>query len=193
MSKELIVGDYMFPDLETANIAKSEQEKIDKLNEKLVGADMDILYKVYNKSIEKNTFKTPVGLSYMKSLKTALEKGGKDKDSILPIPVNALTFDNPDKKEKNDNITKYKNEAQKNKSFFRWSLFINAVLVVMVVLLFIISWTSNTPNILNYENALVDKYASWEMELKEKEKELNEREKIITSMELKTPGATENE
>ncbi len=190
MSKELIVGDYIFDTLEEANTAKLEKDKIERLNEKLVSAEADIYFKVYNKSIEKNTFKTPVGLDFMRLIKRKIEKLPEYKDKILPIPVSSKGFDNLSKEEKNDSIKKYKEDAAKYSSFFKWSLLINGVLVVIIIALFVISSTSQNPNIINYENALIDKYAAWETELKDKEQDLKERERAL---EEKEDSFTQNE
>ena len=194
MSKELIVGDYMFSTLEEANVAKLELDKIEKLTEKLGDADDDMLYKVYNRSIEKNTFRTPVGLEFMKALKKRLEKSRKIKDEVLPIPVSVNNLEIKEASEKEDDIKKVKNDAIKYSSFFRWSLFVNAILVIVVIALFVITSTSDNPNIINYENALIDKYSSWESELNEKDKtlrakerELDERERAITDSEIIIP------
>ena len=113
MSKELIVGDYMFSTLEEANVAKLELDKIEKLTEKLGDADDDMLYKVYNRSIEKNTFRTPVGLEFMKALKKRLEKSRKIKDEVLPIPVSVNNLEIKEASEKEDDIKKVKT-TQKN-------------------------------------------------------------------------------
>lgn len=194
MSKELIVGDYMFSTLEEANVAKLELDKIEKLTEKLGDADDDMLYKVYNRSIEKNTFRTPVGLEFMKALKKRLEKSRKIKDEVLPIPVSVNNLEIKEASEKEDDIKKVKNDAKKYSAFFRWSLFVNAILVIVVIALFVITSTSDNPNIINYENALIDKYSSWESELNEKDKtlrtkerELDERERAITDSEIIIP------
>lgn len=194
MSKELIVGDYMFSTLEEANVAKLELDKIEKLTEKLGDADDDMLYKVYNRSIEKNTFRTPVGLEFMKVLKKRLEKSRKIKDEVLPIPVSVNNLEIKEASEKEDDIKKVKNDAKKYSTFFRWSLFVNAILVIVVIALFVITSTSDNPNIINYENALIDKYSSWESELNEKDKtlrakerELDERERAITDSEIIIP------
>ena len=179
MSKELIVGDYMFSTLEEANVAKLELDKIQKLTEKLVDADDEMLFKVYNRSIEKNTFRTPVGLEFMKALKKRLEKSRKIKDNVLPIPVSVNNLEISEAKEKEDDIKKVRGDAKKYSSFFKWSLFINAVLVVVIIALFVITGTSKNPNIINYENALIDKYSSWESDLTQKEKDLRIKEKEI--------------
>ena len=83
MSKELIVEDYAFSSMEEANVARLEKDKIDRLNEKLVNADNEILYKVYNKSIEKNTFRTPVGLEFMKTTRNILKDDSSYSDRQL--------------------------------------------------------------------------------------------------------------
>ena len=49
--------------------------------------------------------------------------------------------------------------------------------------MFIISYTADSPNILNYERELQDKYAGWAEDLKEKENELRQREREIEELE----------
>ena len=183
MSKELIVGDYMFSTLEEANVAKLEMDKIEKLTEKLGDADDEMLYKVYNRSIEKNTFRTPVGLEFMKVLKKRLEKSRKVKDDILPIPVSVNNLEIKDANDKQDDIKKVRDDAKKFSTFFKWSLFVNAILVVVIIALFVITSTADNPNIINYENALIDKYSSWESELNEKDKELRAKERELDKRE----------
>ncbi|MCR4929984.1 MAG: hypothetical protein K5988_08330 [Lachnospiraceae bacterium] len=194
MSKELIVGDYMFSTLEEANVAKLEMDKIEKLTEKLGDADDEMLYKVYNRSIEKNTFRTPVGLEFMKVLKKRLEKSRKVKDDILPIPVSVNNLEIKEANDKQDDIKKVRDDARKFSTFFKWSLFVNAILVIVIIALFVITSTADNPNIINYENALIDKYSSWETELNEKDKELrakerelDEREKEINNSQIIIP------
>ena len=194
MSKELIVGDYMFSTLEEANVAKLEMDKIEKLTEKLGDADDEMLYKVYNRSIEKNTFRTPVGLEFMKVLKKRLEKSRKVKDDILPIPVSVNNLEIKEANDKQDDIKKVRDDARKFSTFFKWSLFVNAILVIVIIALFVMTSTADNPNIINYENALIDKYSSWETELNEKDKELrakerelDEREKEINNSQIIIP------
>ena len=49
------------------------------------------------------------------------------------------------------------------------SIWINVILAVLVIAMFFIASTGSNPNILNYENALINKYAEWEQELRERE------------------------
>ena len=48
-------------------------------------------------------------------------------------------------------------------------------LAAAIVVMFLIAFKSDTPNILNYETALQNKYAAWDAELTEREAELRER------------------
>ena len=50
-------------------------------------------------------------------------------------------------------------------------------MVILVILLFAITLKSDNPNILNYEKALVNKYASWEQDLSERENKVREAER----------------
>ena len=49
-------------------------------------------------------------------------------------------------------------------------------LVVALVAMLIIALVSDNPNILNYERVLQDKYSSWEMDLKEREDAIRQKE-----------------
>lgn len=177
MNKELIVAGYIFPSLEEANVARLELNKIEKLNEKTENADISLLYKIYVKSIEKNTFRTPVGYEYLSKLKDILEEDGSF--DLVPIPVNASAAVASRGENSKDQISTLKNENSRKSKMFAWSLFINVILFLMVLLMFYITTTSKSPNIINYENALVDKYSVWEQELEEREAAVSQKEKLF--------------
>ncbi len=44
--------------------------------------------------------------------------------------------------------------------------------------------TSGNINIINYENALIEKYEIWETQLKEREEKLKEREKAFNQKDV---------
>ena len=54
------------------------------------------------------------------------------------------------------------------------SILLNLFLTLLVVGMFAIAYTSEHPNLLNYERAIVDKYAAWEQDLTEREDALRE-------------------
>lgn len=67
-------------------------------------------------------------------------------------------------------------KKKKMKSRLSTSILFNIVLVAVVIAMFIITKNSDSPNILNYERVIQDKYSSWQSELNEKEQELKELE-----------------
>lgn len=71
------------------------------------------------------------------------------------------------------NKVKNKSELDIVKGKYKWSVFINIVLVAAIIIMVYITLNSNHVNIINYETKLQDKYASWAQELLEKEEELN--------------------
>lgn len=176
MNKELMVNGYLFSSLEEANVARMELNKIEKLNEKTENADISLLYKIYMKSIEKNTFRTPVGYEYLSNLKQILDENGSFE--MVPIPVNPSSVTQKEEYSKGQ-IGELKKEAEKKKKMFAWSIYINIILFLMILFMFYIVTTSKSPNIINYENALVDKYSQWEQELSEREAEINAKEKLL--------------
>ena len=61
-------------------------------------------------------------------------------------------------------------------------LTISLALMIVVVGMFYVSSTINSPNILNYEEFIINKYASWQQDLEEKELELLERERALDNL-----------
>lgn len=72
---------------------------------------------------------------------------------------------------------------KKTKDRLVTSFIINVILVIGVIVMLYIASTSSNINIINYENALQDKYSSWAEELKQKEAQLKEREKAVEELE----------
>ena len=59
------------------------------------------------------------------------------------------------------------------------SLCVNAILVVCVVAMFAMTLTSDSPTIVDYQSKLLNRYASWEQELTEREKAVSEKEQEL--------------
>ena len=68
-------------------------------------------------------------------------------------------------------------QKDKLKNKYRISVCINILLLLMVAAMFYITLKSDNPNVLNYEKAITNKYASWEQELREREKQIKELER----------------
>ena len=61
----------------------------------------------------------------------------------------------------------------------RRSVILNIILVLLVIALFIITYTGKNANILNYEKVLTNRYAGWEQELTEREAAIREKERAL--------------
>ena len=68
-------------------------------------------------------------------------------------------------------------KLKSSRGFLRFSLAANFFLLLVAVGMIVITLMDEHPNIINYENKIVDKYAQWEQELEERERSLKERER----------------
>ena len=84
-------------------------------------------------------------------------------------------------KEKIEDLTPEKMTAalKRYKKLSRLLLIACITMLLIIIGMFAINATSQNPTILNYEEKIVDKYASWEEELDAREQELNEREQKL--------------
>ena len=84
-------------------------------------------------------------------------------------------------KEKIEDLTPEKMMValKRYKKLSRLLLIACITMLLIIIGMFVINATSQNPTILNYEEKLVDKYASWEEELDAREQELNEREQKL--------------
>lgn len=84
-------------------------------------------------------------------------------------------------KEKIEDLTPEKMTValKRYKKLSRLLLIACIIMLLIIIGMFAINATSQNPTILNYEEKVVDKYASWEEELDAREQELNEREQKL--------------
>ena len=122
-------------------------------------------------------------MDYLKKLRDVVIKSGNYKaEDIMPIPVKTTGHMEKERVEKyisnkyETTVKQYESEKKKMKSRLSTSILFNIVLVAVVIAMFIITKNSDSPNILNYERVIQDKYSSWQSELNEKEQELKELE-----------------
>lgn len=185
--KIYLVGGIAFTDIKQAKIAQIEQKRIEVLDNKLNYNDIDAVANVYKKARDNRTFQTPVGINYMMRLYHWLKNNdyeGIDKMYVvIDMEAPKTQTDNLDKSVhvEHDNVWKSRMQAERQKrkevsERLRISLIVNVVLVVLVILLFVISQTGSNPTILNYKTKIINQYTSWEQELEQREKIVEEKE-----------------
>ncbi|MCR4806509.1 MAG: hypothetical protein K5857_02425 [Lachnospiraceae bacterium] len=176
------VDGFQFIDRENGNIAREEIQRINFISAKMSGDNPEAVLSVYTKMIESNTFFTPVGLEYLRQLQDYLYKKSEIDDSRIPdIPVVVSYVDvhsryNNKKEEEREEKIRRRRSVKTFKQEYKTSLLVNLVLILMIIAMFIIVLKSDTPNMINYENAITNRYASWEQELTERESKIREKE-----------------
>lgn len=160
------VGGYGFHSKEDAKQAKKEEDGIAYIRARTNIDDPETAFKLYQKLVTEEVFETEVGYDFLKQLQMVARMMPQLDDSrLLPIPVAA--------KEAKKSPAKYKVP-------FFVALFFAIVFAVSVSGMFAITYFGGrTPNVLNYEQEIIDKYEAWEMELEEREKALELREQQL--------------
>lgn len=164
---ETVEGFYFESEKQAAR-AQKEADGIKYIKENTKMDDPEVVLKLYNKLIQDEMLSTPVGMAFLVELQEFLIMSTDiDGEFIRPIPGNLCA-------------AWYKNDTPKkpvrNKKY-TVSLWINAVLCVIIAGMFLINYMSdNNVNIINYENALVDKYEFWESQLNDREAAIQQKE-----------------
>lgn len=170
------VGGYRFGSTEDAELAEAELKKSLYFEEKLKGRSIQNVLAVYDKLIDEKIFCTPVGWEYLRSLQEKLCMAGVPEETIRPVPMYVVFAHKQEPENSVFDRIRPTRKVSKDKKYLRTSLTVNVFLAVLVIAMFIITTTSENPNILNYKKAITDQYASWEQELTEREQELREKE-----------------
>ena len=196
-------GYYSYINAENADRAAAELERIARLEEQIDYSKPKVVHMLYEKALSGKVFKSPEGFAYLLHLREYLDENREFLDEIPSgIPEEILTApvhkrdevkkpeEKPDDKAgfKSDDKEKdarkdriIKKLRRENRSFKKRLYFLRIAVISLlcaVVIMFIIAMTGDTPNMINYERTLQDKYATWEQELTQREKALKLRENI---------------
>lgn len=157
-------------------VAENELKGVEYLKKKTNMKNPKSVLVVYNKIVAEGLFHTPIGMKYLIELqKYLLDNKEIDNNTISQIPVEPL-HEGISKKKLVDKIAMiFSNSKKAYRERLKLALITNVILVFVIVGMFIIAKTSNQVNILNYEEKIVDKYASWEQDLTERENKLKEK------------------
>lgn len=180
-STNLTVEGFQFYTVEDVEIAKEEQKKIEYLTKRLNFNNPTSVHQVYEKMVQERVFKTPLGLNFLKRVQNYLkENPAIDNSRISPIALN-VAFNGGIRTQGNRTRQRIQPSKKKDKKvpILAVSIILNLMLVVTVIAMFAIAVTADEPNILNYERALTNRYASWEQELTAREQVVREKEREL--------------
>lgn len=174
----LIVAGYAFANEEDARLAREELKKVHFFDTKMDYSNTENVLMLFQKILEERVFRTQIGMDYLHRLQNLLVERGVESEQIPVIPINAVYRPQMNKQNRPQTPKRVEmHEKQREHTLLRSSLIVNAAMVILVILLFAITLKSDNPNILNYEKALVNKYASWEQNLSERENKVREVER----------------
>lgn len=180
---KLSVGGYTFLTEKDAQLARTEEQRIEYLEARIDYTSPESIRYVYEQTIQERLFKTPVGLRYLRKLREFLiARPEIEPGDIMDIPL-YMTFDGELRGFANPARSRVtpskKRDIDKEKARFTLSVILNVLLAIAIAAMFYISYVSEQPNVINYERAITSKYASWEQELTEREQAVREKEREL--------------
>ena len=177
-------GGFVFRTKKEAELAQREIEGTKYLRQKLDMENPNAVFSIYQNLIEQDLFETPVGYCYLKELRDYLLMiPAISNEEVLAIPIRYPQTEEEEKKQKKEeqrkerqrekenakNKKEQKKEGKNYKGRCQFFMVTSLILLISVVSMMLLAATSDSVNILNYENKLIDKYSSWEQELEERE------------------------
>lgn len=174
---DLVVEGYRFATVADAETARMELKKIENLEQKLDYRRPQNVLLVYNRAVDNRVFLTPVGFSYLQKMQRELLKWGVPADKVRPVPLYA-TFSNKTANSRSIRLS----VAQRHPEYqgrFLASLLINIVLIFLVAAMVVFAWNTDTPNIINYRQAIENEYSEWEQDLTQREQAVRDAERKL--------------
>lgn len=176
--------------------ALKEKETVSYLMATTDLTDTKALLKIYNRSIEKESFRTVVGLEYMGRLRRNIVKSGVvSAESLAPIPVKTMSRsgqsaradkDSPSVEALKAQVERYKEACESAKTgrvIKNITIFVLVALLAAILFLTYKSQYSVFTYFTNYKekmrNEVIDEYEEWQSTLEEKEQELEQREQTL--------------
>ena len=180
------IDGFLFKDPREIAQARKEAEGVRYLRSKLDRNNPGYVLAVYNHAVDQKLFETPVGFSFLKELKDYLEGTNtipKEEIHSIEVPAKKAERRRGGSKESVPD-GKLTAELEKTKKRFHTALFFVFVLLASLIGMLVIAWLSrDNVTILNYENAIIDKYEDWEQELTERERVIREKEMALSETE----------
>lgn len=182
MARNLVVDGFSFENQEAYNDAQKEAEAISYLSAKTDMNNAANIVKLYNKLIDKQTFVTPVGISFMKDLYDRIIASGIiSKENLRPVPVKAVI------KKQSEAVRGYVQEGEGRlkvhlsytEGKLKNSRIMNIFLIVIILAMFAITMFGDRSPLIDSETRIQNKYAEWEENLTEREKAVTEKEREL--------------
>ena len=169
-----IIGNYEFDNPKDARQAEKEQQNIDALKAKIDFTNLADMQELYTRLVKRNVFHTPVGYQFLSEFREYLEEQLKSEHLSLPcVPINGCSGVDLSQ----SNIVKNLNaELQTLRVRQKRHYIIIGGCIVLIIAMFAVAVLNPNTGYINAENKVLNKYASWE-------ESLNQREAVIRAKE----------
>ncbi len=189
MEKKFTFQGHTFDDEKQLIAAKKEAEAIEYLRAKTDFNNANNLMKLYNRILDRDMMETIVGIEFLKEIRTQLLNSGMFKEEqIRPVPL----LPEVKKLKKRKEIQTRSRERTLLERSERQNTILKVVcffLAVLVVGMFAIVLTgTRSPLAVRYEEQIINKYAAWAQELKEKEDFLRDYVRQLEAQGIEVPG-----
>ena len=186
MGNEFNIEGFSFESKDDYEMAKREQEVIAYMRTKIDYHNTKNVSNVYYKLIEKQSFQTIIGYSFLHELqKYIIASGQSEEKDLVCIPVHRIkknkdSFETREQKigQNGKNLSLSK-ELKQKKIYLRNAGIIIAALCIMIISIVVITLYSGKNPLIDAEEKIQNKYAAWEEELKAREAEVREKEKEL--------------
>ena len=184
MDSNNVIDGYLFNSAADYERAKKEYTNILKIKKKINPDNIDEMYNLYLKLVGKKIFVTPVGLGFLHEMREYLaEKRGEEELPPISVPEEKVV-----KLSGNDGIyrDKYNKMCDERDKLLntkkKLSIAVTALVFLVIGMIFIVV-TNDNLGYFNAEEKVLDKYATWQEQLENWEKELIEREDALEMRE----------
>lgn len=188
------IDGFSFQSREDYERAIREKETVAYLRANTRPDDRKAMLKIYNRSIEKESFRTVIGMKYMGEIRSQLiDSGMVSQDALAPIPVRSSTImvsgtDSPHSANIGlEQQVKHYKAAYESARVGRVVKNLTIVILVLVVFVMLFMTYKSQYSVLTYftnykekmRNEIIDEYEQWQSALEKKEQELNDREESL--------------
>ncbi len=187
----LVVEGYKFSSEKDAELARREVKKIEYLNKNIGNLSPEKVLNLYNRTIDGKVFQTPIGWSYLKTLRDWLMQADYTEEELKTVPL--YTVFARDEEEEIPRARQRIIAPPKKipyKANYYTSLAVNIILALLVVIMFVIAKKSKLPNIINYREAVLNEYSQWEESLTKRERAVREKENKLGIEDTEAYGET---
>lgn len=145
-NSELVVDGFFFEDKDLRAEAKREAEGVRYMKTHVNLQYPDRVLQVYQQMISQDMFQTQVGYAYLRDLQDYLYTMPQvPNEKVAPIRVRTTVKVS----DASGTTELLREENQKSRRAFRFSVVINFFAVVVIIIMFVIAMSSNSPTVLN--------------------------------------------